>query len=363
VVLYAQSLCNCNDAGIPAPKKYRYWDASHISKTLQNPVYKGEFIAHRWIHIKIQKPSKDGLSMRTVWSRLERPEDEWIRVSVPAIVDAGLWQLANDMLAKNKAMARRNAKEPYLLTGLIRCATCGYSYVGITKRYNSGNVRVFRSYRCDNCKSRPRYLRIAPPCRQGSISTLTLDQAVWGVVCTAPLEPQVLISALEADMLGEQNVELDHQIAYVEGEINGKQAADDRLYKAYMAGAFDETEYAEGRAQLKDERALLESELERLRPLRATREEFEAQRALILDFAERVRSLHAHVDPPFEVKQRIIKMTVNRIVLNVQEGVFHLEGAIRRTYPFVSSPIYTDKPPSEWSGRARRAAADKPRWW
>jgi hypothetical protein len=173
----------------------------------------------------------------------------------------------------------------------------------------------------------------------------------------------VLISALEADMLGEQNVELDHQIAYVEGEINGKQAADDRLYKAYMAGAFDETEYAEGRAQLKDERALLESELERLRPLRATREEFEAQRALILDFAERVRSLHAHVDPPFEVKQRIIKMTVNRIVLNVQEGVFHLEGAIRRTYPFVSSPIYTDKPPSEWSGRARRAAADKPRWW
>jgi hypothetical protein len=106
-------------------------------------------------------------------------------------------------------------------------------------------------------------------------------------------------------MLGEQNMQLERQIAYVEREIESKQTVDEKLYKAYMAGVFDENEYAVRRALLKDERARLTVELENLSPSRATREQFGAQKALILDFAERLRSLESHVDPPIDVKQRL----------------------------------------------------------
>jgi site-specific DNA recombinase len=305
---------------------------------IKNPVYKGEFIAHRWIDVKTQKPTKDGLSTRTVTHRQERPEDEWIRVQVPAIVDAGLWQAANDMLAKNKLMARRNAGESYLLTGLVKCATCERTIIGITRHTRKGKSCDYRAYRCPNTFVHPRYIRETVGCRQSAIQTDVLDMAVWEIVCNALLEPQVLLSALESDMLGEQNAQLERQIAYLEHEIEEKQTEDDKLYKAYMAGVFDEHEYAARRTLLKDERARLQVELDRLHPLRATREQFEAQKALILDFAERVRSLNAHADPPFEIKQRIIKMTVNRIVLDTHAKTFRLEGAMRGLYPIVNIP-------------------------
>jgi site-specific DNA recombinase len=331
-------------AGILPPKKSRYWESSLITKMLKNPVYKGEFIAHRWIEVKEQKPSKDGLSMRTVRYRTERPEAEWIRVPVPAIVDEGLWQAANEMLAKNKATARRNAKEPYLLTGLIECATCGYTYTGLTHRRAHGKVRepAYRGYRCANVHVRARHIIEDIGCDQGYISTRVMDSAVWEVVCTALLQPQVLISALEADMLGEQNAQLERQIDYLEREIDAKHAEDDKLYKAYMAGVFDENEYAARRTMLKEERARMESELERLRPQRATRQQFEEEKSLILDFADQMRSLNSHLNPPFDVKQRVIKMTVNRIVLNVRAKCFTLQGKVRGNYPIVKTPVDKD---------------------
>lgn len=37
---------------VPAPRNYRHWEARQIALFIQNPVYKGQFVANRWEHTK-----------------------------------------------------------------------------------------------------------------------------------------------------------------------------------------------------------------------------------------------------------------------------------------------------------------------
>lgn len=329
-----------NLAGIPTPTQMGKWTRETLRNIVRNPIYKGEYIANRWIAERKAVTDANGVpKMRE--RRYQRPESEWIRVSTStAIVDVGLWQAANDILAKNKQMASRNGKHQYLLTGLLKCATCGRSYNG--KTFEGRNGKMFKApcveYRCARLFSK----ETSGTCDQACILAETIEEAVWGVVCDALLSPNVLIKALEREMFDEQNALIEQQIAYLQAEIGGKQTEDDKLYKAYIAGVFDETEYAERRKLLKAESVKLHDELAKLLPRRVSREDFEKQRAIILKTAEEIRKMNAHIDPPFELKQRILKMLVDRIVLNTHTRTFTLEGRMCGQYSIVNLPDRRD---------------------
>lgn len=62
-------------------------------------------------------------------TRNKRPKEEWIEIEVPALVDRGIWETAQDLRGQNKQFSRRNKKHDYLLSGLIRCA-CGRAMTG-----------------------------------------------------------------------------------------------------------------------------------------------------------------------------------------------------------------------------------------
>ena len=67
---------------------------------------------------------------------------------------------------------------------------------------------------------------------------------------------------------------------------------------------------------------------------RVTTEQLEANKALILAFAERAAREDLLDNAPFELKQRIIKLLIDKIVLNVEEKWFRLEGRLPRAYTF-----------------------------
>ena len=101
-----------------------------------------------------------GESVKFVTRKIERPKEEWIAVPVPPLVPEKLWDMANQMLNKNAQTGRRNGKHPYLLTGLLKCASCGYSYVGGSKRRRSGpDISYYR------CSSRVNMRSICAACR------------------------------------------------------------------------------------------------------------------------------------------------------------------------------------------------------
>ena len=62
-----------------------------------------------------------------------RPVEEWIPVPVPAIIDADLWHLAQEQLARNRERAtRNNTRHRYLLRALLICGRCGRRMIGAT---------------------------------------------------------------------------------------------------------------------------------------------------------------------------------------------------------------------------------------
>src|SRR5207248_2142550 len=51
----------------------------------------------------------------------QRPESEWMLISVPAIITPQEHAQAKAALSRNKSRSKRNTKEFYLLAGLLRC--------------------------------------------------------------------------------------------------------------------------------------------------------------------------------------------------------------------------------------------------
>jgi site-specific DNA recombinase len=86
--------------------------------------------------------------------------EEWIVVSVPAIIDQEIFDAAQSRLDKNQNMARRNNKShEYLLRGLVSCGQCHLSSTGRSQgKYHyykcRGRTDVHRAAKGDRCIAR-----------------------------------------------------------------------------------------------------------------------------------------------------------------------------------------------------------------
>jgi len=316
------------------PGRYKHWEPRQIALFIRNSVYKGEFVANKIQEVRVpmrnQRPSEP---VQLTIKRVHRPKEEWITVPVPPIVTNELWEMANRALDKNAQMGRRNGKRQFLLTGLITCAKCGYSYAGGSRQFTNKDesVTVTRYYRCTSRSNRVPARAKEIGCTQGQLNGDILEDAVWNCVCKVLLEPQVLFDHLDSKLESDENVSLRNQIKFLEGQIIEKNSEDEKLYKAYMADVFDEHEYAARRELIKESRHKLEQELEKLCKHQITQEQIEEMREVLVGLAERAAVEGLVFDAPFEIKQRVIKLMVNRIVLNVAEQWLRIEGDFPRT--------------------------------
>ena len=121
---------------------------------------------------------------------------------------------------------------------------------------------------------------------------------------------------------------------YLDSQIRELKLEDERLYRAYLADAFDETEYAEHRSLITSQLQRLQLERERLEANLMLPEQFEERKQEILVICQNTKLSGLVFDAPFEVRQRIIKTIVDKITLNANEGWFELEGVISGQYLF-----------------------------
>ncbi|MCC7209326.1 MAG: recombinase family protein, partial [Anaerolineae bacterium] len=180
----------------PPPKRYKHWDPGMIRRIIRNPVYKGEFVASRFIDRKILQQDNEG-NMKMVRERIERPPEEWIAVPFPAIVDAQTWEVANQRLDKNKQTSSRNAKNKYLLTGLVKCATCGYA-MAIKSNHAMRQKKQYHyaAYICSGSKNRiPARVKEIGCDQLSHVLCHVLEDAVWSAICTVLLNPEVVIGS------------------------------------------------------------------------------------------------------------------------------------------------------------------------
>ena len=104
--------------------------------------------------------------------RADRPRNEWIEVSVPAIISDEVFQAVQAQLVRNKALAQRNRKYEYLfLGGRLRCGQCGRAMTG----------EAPHGTRCYRCSSRTTFTDPSKRCK-GYVSANDVEGRVWRTI-------------------------------------------------------------------------------------------------------------------------------------------------------------------------------------
>lgn len=327
----------CNEM-YPPPKNYKYWSKECINKLIRNTVYKGVYYSHRWVMEKVWKPldyDRQGRQGTFVKRYKERPPEEWIpNDTVPPIVSEELWQAAINTLEKNRKMSTRNSKYPFLLTGIIRCATCGLTYQG--SAVDGRNEKSPRAiYRCGSRQKTKAY-REELGCKQRGITCRVVDDSVWLVVYEVLLKPEILIDALDKQYRGEENEAIEKQIKYLKDQIRTREIKDERAKNAYLAGAYSAEELKDIRDILANEKADLNQELNKISRRIMTYDQYLEKREFILDVCGSAKRNGIAMNSPFDMKKHIIKTIVDEIVLDVENGTFELMGVISGIFPIVN---------------------------
>jgi len=179
----AEIASRLNALGISSPRG-RKWSRTTVARMLHNRAYSGVMYLQRFdTEGKGQnkyRPSRDRVRVR------ERPEDQWIPVSVPALVNEATWQKAQ---ASMEAARRRRpglSKRRYILRGLVRCGLCGRTMHG--SLVTSRGIR--RPYYV--CTAKSPGVAGQPRCSQPYFPALPLEQAVWATVMALLLSPAAL---------------------------------------------------------------------------------------------------------------------------------------------------------------------------
>jgi site-specific DNA recombinase len=135
-----------NDDRVASPrpragKQYATWCPTAIRAMLRRELYAGRVIWNRSRFVK-----GPGSNKRL---RRERPKNEWRIVERPElrIVDDALWtrvqrrieRIAEQFKGKRPGLYNRAASSPYLLTGFLKCSSCGASLAIVTGRRKGGH--------------------------------------------------------------------------------------------------------------------------------------------------------------------------------------------------------------------------------
>jgi site-specific DNA recombinase len=243
-----------------ASRHGRGWNCSTIDRIVRNTAYVGRAYHQKYEGVEPQRPrNRHGYRRRRKSTFRRRPQEQWISVSVPAIVDPELFEKVQQQLYEHRQRTAGQAKYPYLLRGLLVCSACGRNLWG---RVSDPGKRTERRYY--TCNQRDRfYVRDAAPCRRPTLRVDDADRVVWQDLERWLQEPEQLEAQLDAQrdkvrtMLeayeGERR-RLVRQTRTIEGEIS-------RLVDAYQAGAITLEELRGRREGLEESKQQCEASL------------------------------------------------------------------------------------------------------
>lgn len=169
------------EMGFPtAQKKQSAWNRGTVSHILKNPTYKGmaAFGKRKYVERKPRiRPNKgQAWQPKTNYSYVRVPQEKWIYIPVPKIIDEHIFDLVQLQLAENKKLKReRKTGAKYLLQTLIVCQKCGYAYSGNT----ATGSREYNYYTCTGTKT---YANRTRKCNAASLNADKLEEAVWNEV-------------------------------------------------------------------------------------------------------------------------------------------------------------------------------------
>jgi len=219
-----------HERGVTAPDGGEYWNPSSIRRIIKSPAYTG----------------------RTIWDGIEVPG------ASPAIISVDLYDRAQEQIKRNLTTSKRNAKRPYLLSGLLVCSKCGRIYRGTAQSYSrkDGSLYERRTYRCGG--SDP---RVSNVCDGKLIVADEAEAAVWDFAQNLLRNPALIVAELERQRDAQDTTEIESEIDSVRKSIERVDTRKQRIASLTLKIEDDD----EREAYFKRERAAITADTERLR--------------------------------------------------------------------------------------------------
>ena len=250
-----------------------------------------------------------------------QPEETWIGVAVPPVVDEETWERAQQLKKQRLATSKRNTKVSYLLQHLLRCTECGLRFRakaawdsrnrrnGKVYRYESATPR--RYYHCNGVSQRLR-------CRERPyIRAERLEGLVWSEVKRVLQNPALIVAGIEA--LSDREGSFADEIATTERQLRNVQMEEDRAIRLYVSGKITEE-------QLDLQRKFI---TERLESLRAKVDDYRAREAggarkrelteAVLAWARNVGEGLDDLSP--EQRKEVLRMVVEEVTVDRENNL------------------------------------------
>ena len=329
--LSTRRLClHLQERGIPTPRGANQWSPTSADRILRNPVYKGTFFYQRTESaLPNKRLTTDPYKQSRKTGSKPRPQDDWIAIPVPAIVDEPTWNAVQEQLRQNSLHSPRNNKRhQYLLRGLIRCPRCGGAYTG---HFQHGH----RGYRCQ--KHDPAVSSTGERCRPGAVSAQPVEDAVWDAVTEALQQPELLADEYRRRLVNADNGESrDAERKQLGVALKRVKAQEDRITDAYINEAMDLKRYKAEMVKLRQHQAEIERRTTELD--RRQQQDQDAQNALehLNRFCHRIsKGLDALT---FDGRQQLLRLVVERITVDngrvrVDTVIPTDDGNLRNRYP------------------------------
>jgi len=304
--------------GIASPRGHRTWNASALHGVLTNPTYLGQVFANR-VRTRPAERRRSALlpvGRGEVGAKRALDVAEWIAVApVPAIISQAQFDRAQERLAYNRRMARRNNRaHPYLLRGLVSCGLCR---LGCSGRHMPTG---YDYYLCPT-KTRMRLLLPGERCPARYIPARPLEELVWRDLCEVLAAPEMVAHAMERARDGHW---LPQELQARRANLRRGRAALgrqlERLTDAYLAGVVPLAEYRRRRRDADARLAALERQEHDLVHDAERRGETAQLAAHAEAFCRRVREGLADAD--FERKRALLELLVDRVI--VTDGVVEI---------------------------------------
>ena len=283
------------------------WAVSSVRSMLANPAYTGvcHYNKRRWI----ESDRTDRLFRKNHKTKcVLRPQEEWIPIPIPSLIDEPTFAAVQEQLKANKAFSPRNLHREgeYLLRCLVSCGVCGRTMVAHSRGKHT-------YYHCAG-NADPVHSSIPKPCPAPLVYAPDLDQLVWKEINALLTSPQTMLEAYEQQR-GKEGLRgpdlVEAELERLKMRITDAERQIQRLLDGYQSGLIYAGEFSKRRAAVEENIARWIQERERLESERPKwRETKEVSENLSL-FCQHVGSGLSRLS--FEDKQKLLRKLIERI--------------------------------------------------
>ena len=299
-----------NQLGRKAPPRGKHWTYSTVQAILKQTAYTGQayYNRTRTCYEAVGRPRRHGRGLKQDPTHELRPREEWIPVTVPALLSEDVWQLAQERLSmRQKFASRNNTRHFYLLRSLLVCDICGRTLVG---RSSGEYVAYYCSSRGQN-----RSPDVAPHSR--SISAKIIEPLIWQAVTDLLHHPTLLADAWESQTQPPHTAPDEANRLQSRLKVLERQWA--RLLDLYQEEKIEKEELSQRKERLDQERQTIALRLQQLS--RLARQE-QAKQQMLEDFATFCQQVETSLSNPTpELQQEVIRLLIDHVVVGKDEIV------------------------------------------